>query len=210
MDTFDTVLHPIVKWVKSGGPVMWPIIISSVYGVALCVERWLFYRREGAVLAVRWKEIESLTDYSPGSAAAKEEEPSLASRLFGLVVGNTHFDEKHRAEILQVAFLDESAVIEKYLGTVSVIATLLPMLGLLGTIGGMISAFGGIAEHGAGDPKYVADGISKALVATASGLISAIPLIYIHQILAVRADYLTRRLDEYVTHLVHICPVRKE
>lgn len=195
-------------WVEKGGPVMWPIIISSVYGTALCVERWLFYRREAALLAARWIEIEALTDYAP--PAAPVERASLAGRLHTLITSTTHLDEKHRSEKLQVAFLDETATVEKHLGAVSVIATLLPMLGLLGTIGGMISAFNGIAEHGAGDPKYVADGIAKALIATASGLIAAIPLIYIHQILGARADGLTRRLDEYATHLVHICPAEKE
>lgn len=211
MDAVNLAIGPLMKWVKSGGPVMWPIIISSVYGMALCVERWLFYRSEAAVLGARWKEIESLTDYAPpADAPAKTGDKTLAGKLHGVIVNNTHLDEKHRSEIFQVAFLDEAAAIERHLGTVSVIATLLPMLGLLGTIGGMISAFGGIAEHGAGDPKYVADGIAKALVATASGLIAAIPLIYIHQILAAKADYLTRRLDEYATHLVHICPVMKE
>jgi biopolymer transport protein ExbB len=199
-----------VGWFNKGGPVMWPILFASVYGTTITVERWLFYRAQDAHLSQRWKEVEGLLDYDPAKNQTELSDEFLADKVTKAILSSENLDEQHRTEKLQVAFADEAAEIEKRLNVVSVIGTLLPMLGLLGTIGGMISAFNGIAEHGAGDPKYVADGIAKALVATASGLITAIPLIFLHQLLSNMADALTRRLDEFATHMAHICPKGKK
>jgi biopolymer transport protein ExbB len=198
------------SWFKKGGPVMWPILFVSVYGAAVCVERWLYYVVQKKHIEKRWGEVEGLMEYDAGKNPEEFSEENLADRMTSVILSSGNMDAQHRAEKIQVAFVDESALIEKRLNLVSVIGTLLPMLGLLGTIGGMISAFSGIAEHGAGDPKYVADGISKALVATASGLIAAIPIIYFHQVLANMADALARQLDQFATHMAHICRVEKK
>ena len=77
------------------------------------------------------------------------------------------------------------------------------MLGLLGTITGMIKAFAAIATAGVGDPSKVADGISEALITTATGLIIAIPVIVLHRYLALRAGRVMRRLELYTHALGH-------
>jgi biopolymer transport protein ExbB/TolQ len=109
-----------------------------------------------------------------------------------------------RAEKTRIAFTNEQARIEKHLGIISVVATLLPLLGLLGTVTGMIASFNAIAAYGSGNPSVVADGIAEALITTEAGLITSIPLLYLHQVLSNRADTLARRLDEFTTHLLHI------
>jgi biopolymer transport protein ExbB len=109
-------------------------------------------------------------------------------------------------ERTRTTFMAEGGLIEKRLGGVAVIGSLLPMLGLLGTVVGMITAFNAIAMHGTGDPKILADGISQALLTTEAGLVTSIPLLYIHHILADRADLLVQKLDTFATHALHLAP----
>ena len=93
------------------------------------------------------------------------------------------------------------AYLGKNLAILNTIGNISPLLGLLGTIMGMIIAFESIATAGAGDPKVVAGGISQALVTTASGLIVAIPTIVLYRYLARKADNLTRRCRDVWTCL---------
>ena len=89
------------------------------------------------------------------------------------------------------------AYLGRNLNILSTIGQISPLLGLLGTITGMIIAFKAIAMAGTGDPKVVAGGISQALVTTAAGLSIALPTIVAHRYLAARADSLRRRLEVY-------------
>jgi len=100
--------------------------------------------------------------------------------------------------------------LEGTLPTVAIIGTLLPMLGLLGTVTGMIKVFEVIAIHGTGDPGEMAHGISQALLTTASGLIIAIPVIFIHHILVRRLDMLIAVTQQTVQLVIHQVPVSKD
>ena len=90
----------------------------------------------------------------------------------------------------------------KHLPIINTIGNIAPLIGLLGTITGMIVAFESIAASGAGDPKVVAGGISQALVTTATGLIVAIPSIVFYRYLARTADRSLERVEVMDTHLL--------
>ena len=92
-------------------------------------------------------------------------------------------------------FAQETPSLEKGLSTISVMATTAPLLGLLGTVMGMIQLFEVITLHGTSDPKLLAGGISVALVTTEAGLMVAIPLQLLHTFLSNRADRLTAKLE---------------
>ena len=79
---------------------------------------------------------------------------------------------------------------------------LAPLLGLLGTVTGMIATFQAITLFGTGDPKLMADGISQALVTTVLGLVVAIPLLFLHSLLSARSRSLVRILDEQAAGLI--------
>lgn len=208
MDYLNNQIASIALTFEQGGIVMWPILFFSVYAVALIVERLIRYRiiqkqimgELAAVLEISEYTLKDHERFNNGEVTGK-----IARAVFL----NCSIPYSDLIDKTRHAFAEETAQIEKHLGAISVIATLLPMLGLLGTVVGMIVAFNAIALHGTGDPKILANGISQALITTEAGLVASIPLIYLHQVLSARAERLIRKLDEFATHLTHICAQRR-
>ena len=93
--------------------------------------------------------------------------------------------------------------LEGMLPTIAVLGSLLPMLGLLGTVVGMIEVFEVIALHGTGNPQEMANGISQALLTTASGLIIAIPVIFFHHLLVRHLRYLLALTEQSLLLVYH-------
>ncbi len=185
------LLNHLSDMFRHGGPVIWIIFLVSLYGVTLVVERWLRYRNAEEEIA---------------AALRKEGEwgGGLLQPMVEASLPNGDGESKEAlADRVRNAYAEAAAQMEIRLGAISVLGSLLPMLGILGTVVGMIAAFNAIAIHGAGDPKILADGISQALLTTEAGLITSIPLVYLHQLLADRADRIVRRLDECAARLLH-------
>lgn len=103
---------------------------------------------------------------------------------------------------LDEAILKETPAFERGLPTIKILAAVAPLLGLLGTVTGMIQTFQSITLFGTGDPKIMAGGISEALVTTVLGLIVSIPLVLLHSILSGKAEQYTQVLDEQAAGLV--------
>ena len=96
----------------------------------------------------------------------------------------------------------ETPKLERFQGLLKVIAGVAPLMGLLGTVVGMIKTFQTITLFGTGDPKLMADGISQALVTTVEGLVVAIPLVFLHSIIASRSTELIEILEEQSAGMV--------
>lgn len=199
-----------INWFSKGGVIMWPILFFAVYGSALCYERWKHFKNQELAVADRWGGLSGAAGDPAGDIGARFAGDSAVDRLSRIVIENGDANGDARTEKVRIAFANEHARIEKHLGIISVVATLLPLLGLLGTVTGMIASFNAIAAYGSGNPSVVADGIAEALITTEAGLITSIPLLYLHQVLSGRADTLIRRLDEYTTHLLHIFTKKEE
>ena len=126
---------------------------------------------------------------------------SPLSRILQVVFRNRH---RKRAEIKLLA--DEIGGrevigLQRYLGLMGTIANVAPLLGLLGTVLGMIEAFRVIAAEGVGTPATLGGGISQALITTAAGLSVAVPIILVHRYLSARAERLTVELEEVTSHV---------
>ncbi len=106
------------------------------------------------------------------------------TRIRQVATGNAQLDSETLALKLDQAILKERPIIRRFLPTVAIFAAVSPLLGLLGTVSGMIETFQSITLFGTGDPKLMSGGISKALVTTELGLIVAIPLMLFHSWLA--------------------------
>ena len=115
-------------------------------------------------------------------------------------------DPSADSEIIELrmdeAVLKETPAIERGLSIIKILAAIGPLLGLLGTVTGMIQVFQSITLYGTGDPKLMAGGISQALMTTVLGLVMAIPLILIHSMLASRAKGIIQTLDEESVGLI--------
>lgn len=164
-----------------GGPVMWVIFFTAWVAIIMLIERLLRIRRWHQQAIVDQQSFEKDRNYTPYT-----EGNSVLSPI-GLLVRDMPWkeikDKQQLGEQLNIQLAELMPRLEGTLPTIAIIGTLLPMLGLLGTVTGMINVFEVIAIQGTGDPQEMAHGISQALLTTASGLIIAIPVIFSHHLL---------------------------
>lgn len=173
--------HIILNFLDRGGPVMIPLLFISILMWILILERSLFYRKTAAKTAPaksvpNKKEPASLK--SPG-----QRDPEELLTVHG---------KNNRHENQTDAALENS--LEQHLSLIGVLAKCAPLLGLMGTVLGMIRTFDTIAVFGTGNPRAMAAGISEALITTQTGLLIAIPGLCMHNFLSRRMENLKNRI----------------
>ena len=153
----------------------------------------------GLLMAV-WRGIYLLIVYSRIHSQLKRAESPNASNPLGRVLLSVQGVAINEEELLQLkldeAVLTEVPALERGNGVIKLLAAISPLLGLLGTVTGMILTFQAISLFGTGDPKLMAGGISQALITTVLGLVVAIPLLFSHSIIAYMSRSIIQRLDE--------------
>jgi len=192
-----------------GGPLMYPILFCSVIGWAIFLERLrTFYliRRSIKPLSNEVVELLKADEVAKAIALCEVRKSSLAKIL--LVVLNNRGGERAKIKsIAEEVGERETVALQRYLGLLGTIANIAPLLGLLGTVLGMIEAFNVIATEGVGTPMTLGGGISQALITTAAGLSVAVPMILIHRYLTSRADHITMELEESTMQIVDLVGV---
>ena len=123
-------------------------------------------------------------------------------RILKVYHDNQDADVENLELKLDEAIMGETPKVERGVSVIKLLAGIAPLLGLLGTVVGMIGTFQSITLFGTGDPKIMAGDISMALVTTAEGLIAALPLIFIHSIVAGRSKAIMHVLDEQAAGIV--------
>lgn len=189
-----------------GGPLMYPILLCSVLAMAIFFERlWTLFRLgRGTIAMIR--EVESLVRKNRIDEAVivcQRAGTPLARILVSALRGAGRPREQIKIIVEEVGGR-ETAPLERYLGLLGTIATISPLLGLLGTVLGMIEAFTVIAAQGGGTPATLGGGISKALITTAAGLTVAIPTILLHKYLTSRVDRMILEMEEYSLYMVDL------
>jgi biopolymer transport protein ExbB len=202
----------VFEIIKAGGWVMWPILLCSVAATAIILERsWTLQRRRvappGLVLQVwQWardgkldaRRIQGLREGSP------------LGRLLATGILNRHHDRA----IMQESIEDVGRLVihqlERYLTTLGTIASIAPLLGLLGTVFGMIRVFNVMTLKGVGDPSALAGGIGEALITTAAGLLVAIPAVVFYRYLRGRVDELVLVMEHEAMKLVEVMQGQRE
>lgn len=182
---------------EDGGPVGYVIIGIGLFGLALCAWKGLSLYLTGGRIARQRR-----------SGAFSENNP--LGRVMAVYHTHPEADVETLEWRLDEAILRETAPIEKGLGFIRVLYVVAPLLGLLGTVVGMISTFQMITLFGTGDPRMMAGGISTALVTTVLGLIVAIPLTLLHSFLQGRAKALVQVLEEQAAGIIARIAERRE
>jgi len=199
----------LVEQFTKGGWIMWPLLACSLLSLAFIVERlWNLSRvpKEGQAEAELEQAEQALA--SQGEQGAVEHLAtgrgvlnfvfaSLLKRYDTLILESREDLEDMRQELISTTEEAASDYLGRFLSGLGTVGVITPLLGLLGTITGMIRAFGAIARAGVGDPGAVAGGISEALITTASGLIIAIPTIVFHRYLLGRAGKSFKHIELY-------------
>jgi biopolymer transport protein ExbB len=197
---------------QAGGWLMLPILACSVAATAIVLER-LWTLRRGRImpdkLMVKIWQMHRQRQLSP-ERIAKLRAGSPLGRILTAGLVNRH----HSREVMKEAIHDTGrqvvAEMERYLSTLATIASVTPLLGLLGTVIGMIEVFGVIMDAGVGNPGVLAGGISKALITTAAGLSVAIPTLMFHRYLDSRVNKLTIAMEEQALKLVEVMKGERE
>mgnify|MGYP003574151683 FL=1 len=170
--------------IQQGGAVGYIIIAIGVLGMLLAVVRLGYFSWVGRRVKKQLRQPEVLHDNNP------------LGRVL-LAAGNVHDRDIDATELLlDEAILRETPTLQRGLGLIKLLAAVAPLLGLLGTVTGMILTFQSISLFGTGDPKLMAGGISQALITTVMGLVTAIPLLFFHTLLVSRSRTLIQILDE--------------
>ncbi len=182
--------------VFAGGWLMIPILLCSVVAAAIIAERLWSLRRSqiipAGLLAKVW-EMRKNNQLNP-DGLAQIQEGSPMGRILVAGLTNARFGRQIMKERIEDVASHVVHDMERFMNTLGTIAAIAPLLGLLGTVIGMIKVFSAIVVHGSGDTAVLAGGISQALITTAAGLIIAIPSLFAHR-------YLSRYIDELTVEM---------
>ena len=180
----------IKEKIEEGGIVGYIILILGVIGAVIALLKFLILKTVESKVLRQARDIKR---------------PSLSNplgRVLKVFQDNQTADPESMELKLGEAMLKESPKINSWIMFVKIIAVVAPLLGLLGTVTGMIQTFQAITLFGAGDPQTMAGGISKALVTTVLGLVVAIPTVFFHWVISSRAKRVEEILDEQATGLI--------
>lgn len=196
----------MVDMVIRGGPLMVPILLCSVVSLAIVVERALSLRRHRVLRYDILPRIEELLRDRkiPEATTLCKRYPSPMTRILLAAILNHDKTRPEIKEIIEDAGRHEVPVLERYLPVLGTIASISTLLGLLGTIAGMIKTFNVIAALGYGHPEALAGGISEALITTAAGLGVAIPTIVLHNFFTSKVDSLVIDMEKHAQRMLNI------
>ena len=188
--TRGVILGMLVKapdvWerISQGGAVGYIILLLGGVGLIIVVSRMIDLLRVAKGVERQLADLARITDDNP------------LGRILG-VAKDSDVDDMESFELLiDEAVAKEIPVLEKGQSLIKLLASVAPLLGLLGTVVGMIETFQSISLFGTGDPKLMAGGISQALVTTMLGLLVAIPLLFLHSLMLARSNAISQILDE--------------
>ncbi len=192
--------------VQSGGWLMLPILFCSILAMAITAERFWSLRESrvapGHLLGEVWALVQAGT-LSPEKMASIKRSSAL-----GRIISTGLANSKHGREIMKESIQETASQavheLERFLNPLATIAGVAPLLGLLGTVVGMIKVFNEIMIQGAGNASVLAGGISEALITTAAGLCVAIPALVMHRYFSRRVDSLVVQMEQEAIKLVEV------
>lgn len=202
----------MLELIKAGGFVMWPILLCSIIALAISAERfWSLQSKrvtpKNLVAQVwQWEKV--------GHLDAKRIQDLRAASPLGRVLAAGLVNRRHEREVMKESIEEVGRHVahdlDRFLNTLGTIASITPLLGLLGTVIGMIKVFAVITAQGVGDPAVLAGGISEALITTAAGLTVAIPTLMFYRFFRGRVDELIISMEQEAIKMVEVMHGQRE
>ena len=207
----EALKETLYEKLAQGGPVMVPLLSLGFAALIVAIVKWFQFSRIRLVSENELQQVLQHLEKEDSGAALKLAQgiPGLAGEL--LATGVEHFDEKKEyiEEILYEKMLGARSKLERGLPFLALAATTGPLMGLLGTVTGMIATFKLISSFGSGDPKLLAAGISEALMATATGMAVAIPALLLHAFMSRKAKGILGSMEQTSVGFVNGVPERR-
>jgi len=196
----------VFELIQSGGLLMIPIFLCSIVAMGIIGERfWTLQKKEvlpPEMVKQVWELAQSKKLDSKTIKQLKTSSPLGAILAAGVL--NQNLGRDVMKESIAEAGRQVAHDLERFLNTLGTIATITPLLGLLGTVVGMIKVFSAIVTHGVGDPTVLAGGISEALITTAAGLTVAIPCVIFHRYFDGLVDSLVLDMEDESLKLIEV------
>jgi biopolymer transport protein ExbB len=193
------------EWFRQGGIAMYPLMLCSVVGLAIILERVWVLRRQKVISST----LAELIQRNPPPPEQKEKLKALSENdgtvlgeLVQVVFAHASLAKPENVEAVQSVARQIVGRMERGLTTLSLIAEISPLLGLLGTVSGMVHLFMDVAQHGLGEPSQISRGIFEALIATLTGLAVAIPALTAYMYLRRRIELLILEMEQHTNELL--------
>ncbi len=196
-DLFERLL----EYLQAGGQLMLPLLALSLIMWTLAILKGIRFLREHR----HETSPDKCMDYFRGEAGACKAGPAQWQwDILSQYVRERCEDPELNREMLEAIRTRQEFEASRHIGTIIILAAVAPLLGLLGTVSGMITTFDVISQFGTGNARALASGISEALITTQSGLVVAVPGLFLGVLLLRRAEKLKRRMELFCIGLQEI------
>ncbi|BDU50974.1 MotA/TolQ/ExbB proton channel family protein [Haliovirga abyssi] len=190
-----------------GGPLMYGILLLSIAGLTVIIERLYYFivveranyeeLKENIKNYLERKDIDGAINYCRGYN-------NSVARILETILENSDSNRDVLEEEIRETILERIPFLERYMWILGMAANVTPLVGLLGTVTGMIKAFNVISNQGIGKPEMLAGGISQALITTAAGLTVAIPALIMYNYFNKKIDSLTNEMEKTAVEFLNI------
>lgn len=196
----------MLEFLARGGVLMIPLGICSVVSLAIIIERALNLRAARILPPDVIQQARLLlAENQVGEAVILcRRQPSAIGRILLAAISNYDKEKEELKSIVEDAGRQEAPTLDRYLGVLGTIAAISPLLGITGTVFGMIRVFATVSEKGVAHPSQLAGGIYEALITTAAGLVIAIPTLIFYNYFTARSDRLILELEKQAYRVVEI------
>ncbi|HET9418635.1 MAG TPA: MotA/TolQ/ExbB proton channel family protein [Chthoniobacterales bacterium] len=197
----------MIEYIQKGGLLMWPILVCSIISIAVFAERLFYFHRASINVGEFLKGLTNLIQRRNFAEALHESAgtPGPIARVIHAAIIRHDAPRSELREIVQEAAQLEVPKLERYLGVLATLAFLAPLLGLLGTVTGMIDAFGTISSHGGyATVTELSSGIYKSLLTTAAGLVVATPTFVAYSYLSSRVNTMLHEMERAGIEIMHL------
>jgi len=202
----------VLELMKAGGLLMWPLLLCSIISLAIIAER--FWSLQSKRIAPRNLVTWVWQWQNAGELDAARIQQLRNSSPLGRILAAGLVNRRHNREVMKESIEEVGRHVvhelERFLNTLGTIAAISPLLGLLGTVIGMIKVFTVITTKGVGDPSVLADGISMALLTTAAGLTVAIPSLMFHRYFNGKVEELVITMEQEALKMVEVMHGQRE
>jgi biopolymer transport protein ExbB len=194
----------MIEFLRAGGPVMIPLMGCSVLALAIIVERLVNQRSQKTLPPDEVEHLQTLVDSGLLVQAQEycEKRPGPLNNIVLVALENREESQDAIRQVVGDQGRQEVPRLEKYLGVLGTVVSISPLLGLLGTVTGMIQVFQVVASQGVGQATALADGISEALITTATGLAIAIPALAFYNYFAGKAEAMVLEMERLALEFV--------
>jgi biopolymer transport protein ExbB len=191
----------MIELFKSGGPVMYPLLACSVIALGVIIERTIFWLRidirRSQSLIEEVLELCRVGDW----AAVKEKTAGSKNSIIHILISGILHREFSMTKAMEASAADEIKRMRRYMGVLDTMITVAPLLGIFGTVIGIIVSFDMLGAAGIEDPRAVTAGISQALLTTAAGLGIAILSVFPYNYFNTKVENAAQLIEKYATSL---------